>query len=337
MNRYQNLITAISLAAMILGLTIYASAQRRNSGYNDNYGRADVYVSYAIKNLRNNSRRFVDTLDRELDRSRYDGTAREDHLNSLAKRLKNAAEDLDDEFEGRSRGSMSSSSDEARRTVSYGSQLDAALSRSRLSYNNFNLQQNWSAIERDLVTIARAYSIGYNGAYGRNRNGNYPQGYPNGGNRTGNSPWGYPGNGGPVNTNGRYTRNLRATIVNLKNNAKRFEDRVDREWDNNRYQNGNNGRSLENLSDDFAKAADRLEDKYDNERDYNDSYDRARQVLSIGQRLDAEISRSRVSSSLRSDWNRIEVDLRVLANAYNMPYNGRNGYGIGEIIRSFPF
>jgi hypothetical protein len=323
MNRYKNYITAIAIATMVLGLTVLASAQRRNSNNNDYYGRADVNLSYAIKNLRNNSRRFQDSLDRELDRSRYDGTRREDNLNSLAKRFKNAAEDLDDEYEGRNSRSMNSSSDEARRVVSYGSQLDVALSRSRLTYNNFNLQQTWSAIETDLVTISRAYNIRYNGVYGRGR--------------AGNAPWGYPDNRGPVNTNGRYNRNLRATIVNLKNNAKRFENRVDREWDNDRYGNRNYGRNLENLADRFANATDRLEDEYDNDRDYNRSQDEVRQVLSLGQQIDSEMSRARVSSSLRSDWNRIESDLRILANAYNMRYNGRSGIGIGDIIRNFPF
>ena len=42
---------------------------------------------------------------------------------------------------------------------------------------------------------------------------------------------------------------------------------------------------------------------------------------------------------MRSDWNRIESDLRILAGAYNMRYDGRNnsGFGIGDIIRNFPF
>ena len=326
MNRYKNYFTAIAIATMILGITVVASAQRRsNRNYDPYYGRSNVNLSYAIKNLRNNARRFEDDLDRALDRSRYDGTAREDNLNHLAGRFKNAAEDLDDEYEGRGRGSMNSSSDEARRVVDYGRQLDNALSRSRLVYNNFSLQQTWGAIEQDLFTISNAYNLRYTGVY--NRSGNR------------NSPWGYPGNRGPVNTNGRYNRNLRATIVNLKNNAGRFENRVDHEKNDYRWGIYRNSGRLEDLTDKFATATKRLEREYDDRRDYNDSYDEVRRVLSIGQQVDYEISRTRVSSSLRSDWNRIEADLRVLASAYNMRYEGRNsrGFGIGDIIRNFPF
>lgn len=322
MDSYRNLYTALSIVAMVLSLTVLATAQRRDRRDDDYYGRTSVNLSYSIKNLRNNSRRFEDILDRELDRSRYDGTRREDNLNKLAERFKNAAEDLDDEYEGRSRRSISSSIDEARRVVSYGSQLDVALSRSRLTYNSFVLQQSWAAIERDIQTIAYAYNLRYNGVYGRTRGGNYPGGYPD---------------RGRVGTNGRYNRNLRATVENLKNNARRFEDRIDNERDRDRYGRRGGSNNLENLANRFKRATDRLEDRYDDRGDFNDSYDEARNVLNIGQQIDYEMSRSNVSSAARRDWSRIEADLRVLANAYNIRYQGNRGYGIGNIIRDWPF
>ena len=317
MNRYRNLYTAIAIATLVFGLSVVASAQRRNRNNNDYYGRNTANLSYTVKNLRDNARRFEDVLDRELDRSRYDGTRREDNLNSLAGKFKNAAEDLDDEFEGRTNRN---SSDEARRVVSYGSQLDLALSRSRLAYNNYNLQASWAAIERDLTIVARNYNIRYDGSYRRA-----------GGNR---GPWGnYPGSVG----NGRYNRNLTGTIRNLKNNARRFEDRLDNLNGRDRWGRRSSSGNLENLSDRFKNAVDRLDDEYDNGRDFNRSYDEARNVIALGEQLDREISRSRLSSSLRSDWNRIKADLRILADAYNIRYNGRNGFGIGDIIRNFPF
>lgn len=326
MYSYRNLYAALSIGAMILGLTVFVSAQRRGSGYDPYYGNNEAAVRSAVKSLRNTSRRFEDILDRELDRSRYDGTRREDNLNALAKRFKNAAEDLDDEYEGR--GSRRSSSDEARRVVQYGSQLDQALSRSRLAYNNYSLQSSWAAIERDLSTIARAYNIRYSGAYGRARNDRGPYGRDRG----------YGGNRGPVYDRGRSTRNLRATVVNLKNNARRLENRIDNLDDRDRWGRRSGNDRLEDLSDRFSRAADRLEREYDDRRDYNDSYDEVRNVLSIGEQLDREISRARVDRSIRSDWNRIESDLRVLASTYNLRYSGSGGgYGIGDIIRDWPF
>lgn len=317
MNRYKMLIAITAFSMVLLSLPLVASAQRRGNQNrnNDNYGRNDVNLSYSVKNLRNNSRRFEDVLDRELDRSRLDGTDREDNLNGLAKRFKDAAEDLDDEFEGR--GNFNRSSDEARRVLDAGSRLDQALTRSRIGRSSV-ISSQWGAIERDLLTISRAYNYSYNGTYGRN-NGRGNGGYGNGG----------YGNDDRNGGNGRDNRNLRATIVNLKNAASRFENLVDREYDNDRNNRGRNNRrnnrtDLEDLTDKFKKAVDDLEDKFDNRRDYNRSADEARRVLNLGQQIDREITRARVSRSIRSDWNRIERDLQELANAYNYSYNTNN-------------
>ena len=93
------------------------------------------------------------------------------------------------------------------------------------------------------------------------------------------------------------------------------------------------------MSDRFNNAVKDLEDEYDNNRDYNDSYDEVRRVLSLGEQLDREVSRSGVNRSLRNEWNSIEQDLRTLARAYNLSYNGNNNRNtrISDIFRNFPF
>ena len=124
--------------------------------------------------------------------------------------------------------------------------------------------------------------------------------------------------------NGGYNRNLQATIKNLKNCSSQFERRLDRELDRSRYDDRRREDRINQLAEDFANAAEALDDEYDNRRDYNDSYDEARRVLSLGSQLDRAISRARLSGNIQSDWNRIEQDLRILADAYNSNYNNRN-------------
>lgn len=337
MGRYKKLISIVSLSVMVLGLTVVASAQWRDRRGNDDYygnSRNDRNLKSSIKNLRDSSRRFEDVLDRELDRSRYDGSRREDNLNRLAERFKNAAEDLDDEYEGYRK--MRQSSDEARRVMNYGSQLDRALSRSRLGRNNANLRGSWRNIERNLRTVSRAYNIRYDGRYGNN-NGRYGRNDDRYGRNDRNNRR-YPGNR-RGNRNGTYNGNLRSTIVNLKYKSARFEDRIDREYDNNdRYGRRYRG-NLENLSDRFNDAVKDLEDEYDNDRDYNKSYDEARKVLSLGSQLDREVSRARLDRNLRREWSSIESDLKRISRAYNVGYNGKSGgtRRIGDIFRNFPF
>ena len=122
--------------------------------------------------------------------------------------------------------------------------------------------------------------------------------------------------------NGRYNRNINSTIKNLKNRAKQFERRLDRELDRSRYDDRRREDNLNNLADRFTRATDNLDDIYDNERDYNRSANQARQVLSLGNQLDRALSRARLNGNIQNEWYRIQQDLDVLANAYG--YNNNN-------------
>jgi len=341
MGRYQKLISFFAFSVLMLGLTVVASAQYRNRrGNNDNYGYQDI--SPTIKSLRNSARQFEKTLDRELDRSRYDGSKREDFLNNLAGKFKNAAEDLDDEYEGSRK--MGKSSDEARRVLNTASQLDNALFSSRVGQNNYTIMNGWTSIERQLWVIARAYNLNYNGRYGRNGNRGNNGRYGRNDGRYGRDDDRYGRNDDRYGRNdGRYGRdddrygrndgrygNIGPTISNLKYKAKALEDTLDRD----RYDR--NGSNLEGLSDRFKNAVDDLYKEY---QDRDGGYDEVQRVLNIGEQLDREISRNRVGRGVRNDWNSIERDLRTLANAYNVSYRGNNGAGwkISDIFRNFPF
>lgn len=124
------------------------------------------------------------------------------------------------------------------------------------------------------------------------------------------------------NRNGRYNRNLESTIKNLKNRSREFARRLDRELDRSRYDDRNREDRLNNLADDFRRAAADLDDAYDGRNDYNRSSDEARRVLQLGQQLGNALYRSRLNGNVQGDWNRIQQDLDVLANAYG--YNNRN-------------
>jgi hypothetical protein len=164
MNRFKKLVAVFAFSLMVLALPSIASAQwRDNDDYNRNNGRNNRSNGYdrnlqgTIKSLKNLSAQFERQLDRALDRSRADGTRREDTLNELAERFKDAADDLDDAYDNRR--DYSRSADEARRVLSIGSQIDRAISRGR---NLRNVQNNWRNIERNLQVLARAYNQSYN-------------------------------------------------------------------------------------------------------------------------------------------------------------------------------
>jgi hypothetical protein len=192
MNRFKKYIAVFAFSLMVLALPSIASAQWRDRDNDDNdrnngkYGRDDDDynrrngrnnrnnqndrdIQAVIKNLKNSSKQFQKQLDRELDRSRNDGSRREDRLNDLARRFTRAAKDLDDSYDGRR--DYDNSADEARQVLNLGSQLDRAISRGQLARN---LSNSWNNVEGNLQQLARAYNLSYN-----NRGNNNDDDYDN--------------------------------------------------------------------------------------------------------------------------------------------------------------
>lgn len=177
MNRVKRIIGLMAFSLMILSLPAIASAQwggnggYGNGGYgNGGYGNGGYgngqYGNYGdmrsmIKNLKNKTNRFEKQVDRDLDRSRYDGTNREDQFMDLVERFDDAVDDL-------STGNNRQNASEVQRVLQIGSQIDRQMSRLRLSGQSVQL---WNAIEYDLNNLSNAY--GYN-------NGRRNRGWGNG-------------------------------------------------------------------------------------------------------------------------------------------------------------
>ena len=185
MNSIKSLIAICGFSFLVLCLPAIASAQYgnqndpygRNGGYNNGgYGNGQ-YGNYGdmrttIRDLKNRSRELQRHLDRDLDHSRYDGSRREDQLNELARRFKDAVSRLSESNNGRR-------DNEVQRVLDLGSQLDRPLSRSGLDYH---VQEIWSGIRYDLQVLGDGY--GYNNNDRNNRNNRYP--------RTGNGGYNKP-------------------------------------------------------------------------------------------------------------------------------------------------
>jgi hypothetical protein len=186
----------------------------------------------------------------------------------------------------------------------------------RIMENTMNRVRNLIAISAFSLIVLALPSIA--SAQWRNRNDDY---YGNG--RYDNSRYG----------------NIRGTIQSLRNKARNLEqraDRIDDRYDDRygRYGNNNNTRSLEILTDRFRNATDDLAGAYGRGRNLNNSVDEARRVLDIGSQIDQELARSRGSRNLQNRWGDIRNDLRIIAQAYNLRYNGSRG---GSWINRLPF
>lgn len=171
-------IFAVGLVALFL--PVMASAQggydpwgrnrddddRRNR--NGSYGRYDErYLRDSIHRLDRLAKEFEKDLDRALDRSRTDGTRREDNLNNQARQFRDAVGDLKSRY-GNGRD-LNRSRNQAQRVLQEAQQLDRIAATRRLG--GTEVASDWGQIRQELQTIANAYglsSYGYDDGYYRN-------------------------------------------------------------------------------------------------------------------------------------------------------------------------
>ena len=165
-----NLIKSILAAALLaFSLPVLAAAQgsydpwgRNRDRDNGQYGRYnDRYLRDSIHRLDRLAKDFERDLDRALDRSRQNGTRREDVLNSEARAFRNAVGDLKGSF-GSGRD-INRSADEARRVLSIADRLERVANR----VNDGRIMSEWAQIRRELRVIGDAYGYRNNGRYGR--------------------------------------------------------------------------------------------------------------------------------------------------------------------------
>ncbi len=157
------------LAAAILALSLPAAAAAQWGGRDrdrdrDGYGRYDERaLRDSVHRLDRLAKDFERNMDRALDRSRANGSQREDRINDQVHQFRDAAGDLKSRI-GNGRD-LNRSADEARRVLSEGQQLDRAVSRARWFDNR--VASDWSQIQRELRFIGDAYGFRNNGGFGR--------------------------------------------------------------------------------------------------------------------------------------------------------------------------
>ena len=164
--------TVILAAFIIISLPAIAAAQGNNpwwrdrdngrSGRNDdNYGRYErERLRASARRLSDLSRRFENDLDRALDRSRFDGSFREDRINDRAREFRYAA----DSFRYRlgDARNLYGTEGQARNLIQMGARIDNLMSRFRFDSRSMS---DWAQIRQELRFIAEAYR-GRNGGYG---------------------------------------------------------------------------------------------------------------------------------------------------------------------------
>ncbi|HYG11810.1 MAG TPA: hypothetical protein VD835_17820 [Pyrinomonadaceae bacterium] len=119
------------------------------------------------------------------------------------------------------------------------------------------------------------------------------------------------------------SRYLRDVAERVRDNARNLERDVDRFLDNSRVNGTRREDRINNEVKEFRQAADRFRSRVGNNgNDRNRGYQEAQYLMQAANNTERMLSRLRVDSRTYSDWRQIKQDLRTIANAYGMRYDG---------------
>lgn len=150
-NRFYRYFIGIAAIAVVLFSADAASAQRRESrGRNLTKAQVNAIIVRVETRVDN----FVNNYDKALDRSRLDGSSREDWLNKRAKDLEKATDELRREFDRRD--AWVENKDEVRKCLNIASDID----RNMRNYNfGPTTESNWARVRYELNSLADVYNL----------------------------------------------------------------------------------------------------------------------------------------------------------------------------------
>lgn len=144
----------VGLAAVVMVLTFadVSNAQRRRESRGRGMTKAQVKV--VINRVEDRVDNFVSKYDKSLDRSRLDGSSREDWLMKRARDLESATDELAREFNRRD--AWIENKDEVRRCLNIASDIDRNMKNYRFGAAT---ESNWARVRYELNTLADIYNL----------------------------------------------------------------------------------------------------------------------------------------------------------------------------------
>lgn len=149
----KTLFSSMVCALMLASLSIVAKAQEGP------YRLNDKQVQRVMKQLKKDTEKFRKSVDSSLDKSRLDGTNREDDINKFMEDYEKATERLYDRFkDNKSVGS------DVETVLDGAARIDQFMTRRsdqfmRRNSKSGRAERDWAAVRQDLRQLAEAYNV----------------------------------------------------------------------------------------------------------------------------------------------------------------------------------
>lgn len=153
-----NKLMAIAMVFALAGVGLMPAAMaqyQRNNRYNQrSYRNNDNYVRRLITRIETHTDRFSNLLPNALDRSRINGSQREDNVNQLVTDFEHATDQLKKQFERRESTGM-----DAQEVLQRGALINTFMRNHRLDYRT---ERAWTLVKTDLDRLANTYNVARN-------------------------------------------------------------------------------------------------------------------------------------------------------------------------------
>lgn len=266
------------------------------------YRLNDKEVERIIHRVEQQSDRFRSSLNSALDKSRFNGTSREDDINSFVKEFYKQTKNLHDRFDHHK-----STAPDVQVVLEEASRIDAFMRRYPLSAR---AQEDWSTLKANLDELATAYSVSW-------RWYDYSPGYP------------------PVSGGGAYPvgvtvgevpyrvtdREVEQILHRIESQSDRFKSALDSALDKSRFNGTREEDDINRFVKEFYEQTKSLHEHFDKHK--STSAD-VQSVLDRASSIDSFMRRNRLKKkNVDKEWLSLKGNLDELARIYNVSWQWR--------------
>jgi hypothetical protein len=262
------------------------------------YRLSDKEVERMLKQIENQTKTFRKSLDSALDRSRINGTRREDDINAFIKAFEEQTKRLHDRFDHHK-----SVAADVQAVLDRAAAIDGFMGRQRL---RGRAEEDWYALRRNLDELAQAYNVTWRweGLAAPADLG------PSGGQVS------FPGDRGvlPYRLTDREVEDI---LRRIERQSERFKSSLDSALDRSRL----NGTEREDDVNEFVKLFnDEVKRLHDRFNDHKSVAADVQSVLDRAARIDEFMRRRQLDNRAEEEWARLRANLDELSQAYSVDW-----------------
>lgn len=261
------------------------------------YRLNDKDVERIIKRIEQQSDRFRSSLDDALDRSRFNGTNREDDINAFIKDFYEQTKRLRDRFD-----KHQSASPDVEAVLDRAARIDSFMTRNRLSSK---AEEDWYTLKSNLDELAAAYNVNWRWDGYRAAPGIF-------------SPSGTTVAGVPYRVSDREVERI---LRRIEQQSDRFRSALDSSLDKSRLDGSREEDDINRFVKEFYEQTKTLRDHF---KDHKSTTADVQSVLDRAASIDSFMRRNRLrNNNAMREWDRLRGNLDELARIYNVTWQWR--------------